>query len=181
MLIQEEKLEKARARFIDSMAQNMSLYGITPSVGRLYGLLYFSEEPMTLDEMKEELGMSKTSMSTAVRQLQELKMVDKVWKKGERKDLYTSNDDWYKSFSDLFSIKWRKGIALNIAAINKSIIDLEEVIQDHDSSEEIKAAANMDKEKLNYALEYYDWINRLVDSLESNDIFNYIPKQKDTP
>lgn len=178
MLNEHEKLKKARDRFIDSMAHNMNLYGITHSVGRLYGLLYFSENPMTLDEMKDELGMSKTSMSTSVRQLQELNMVERVWKKGERKDLYKNTEDWYQSFTDLFSIKWRAGISLNLSTINKSLRELNDLIENPDTSEEIKAAAKIDIEKLNYALEYYDWLNRLVDSLESSDIFQYIPKKK---
>jgi DNA-binding transcriptional regulator GbsR (MarR family) len=177
-LAASEKLQRARDRCIESMAQNMNLYGITPSVGRLYGLLYFNESPMTLDEMKEELGMSKTSMSTSVRNLQELKMVEKVWRKGQRKDLYESSDDWYQSFTDLFSIKWRKAIRLNIVSIRKSISEIAELISDPTTPEEIKQAAQIDLDKLNYALEYYDWLNRLVDSLESNEIFNYIPKKR---
>ncbi|GAE34505.1 GbsR/MarR family transcriptional regulator [Halalkalibacter akibai] len=176
---QKEKLENARARFIDSMAQNMNLYGITPSVGRLYGLLYFNQQPMTLDSMKDELGMSKTSMSTSVRQLQELKMVEKVWKKGTRKDLYQSLDDWYETFSDLFSVKWRAGISLNMTTIERNLKELEEIIEDSETSLEIKEAAKMDKEKLMYALEYYDWLTRLVDSIESKEIFDFIPKQVD--
>jgi DNA-binding transcriptional regulator GbsR (MarR family) len=175
------KLERARTRFIDSMAQNMNLYGVTPSVGRLYGLLYYSKEPMTLDCMKDELGMSKTSMSTSVRQLQELNMVEKVWKKGTRKDLYQSVDDWYETFSDLFSIKWRTGISLNITTIHKCIIELDELIKDDQTSNETKEAAKADKEKLKYALDYYDWLNRFVDSIESKEIFNFIPRQEDTP
>lgn len=174
---EQEKLLKARERFIDSMAQNMNLYGIAPSVGRLYGLLYFSDHPMTLDEMKDDLSMSKTSMSTSVRQLQELNMVEKVWKKGERKDLYKSHDDWYQSFTDLFSIKWRTGISLNISHIKKSLKDLNELIDDPDTNESVKAAAKTDIDKLHYSLEYYDWLNRLVDSLESGEIFNFIPKK----
>jgi DNA-binding transcriptional regulator GbsR (MarR family) len=108
-------------------------------------------------------------------------MVERVWKKGERKDLYESSDDWYQSFADLFSIKWRMGISLNITVINKSLMELEEIIQDPAISEEIKATAKLDIEKFNYGLEYYDWLNRLVDSLESKEIFKYIPKKKDTP
>jgi DNA-binding transcriptional regulator GbsR (MarR family) len=180
-LRENEKLLKARSRFIDSMAQNMNLYGVPHSVGRLYGLLYFSEGPMTLDEMKNELGMSKTSMSTSVRQLQELNMVERVWKKGERKDLYESSNDWYQSFTDLFSIKWRMGISLNITTINKSLKELEEIVHDPAISEDIKASAKIDIEKFHYGLEYYDWLNRLVDSFESKEIFKYIPKKKDTP
>ena len=80
-LSNEQKLEIAREKFIQSIAENIDLYGITDSIGRLYGTLYFSNEPLTLDEMREALGMSKTSMSTGVRTLLETKMVRKVWKK----------------------------------------------------------------------------------------------------
>ncbi|MBP3952714.1 GbsR/MarR family transcriptional regulator [Bacillus suaedae] len=175
---EEEKLEQARSRCIDSWAQNMNLYGITPSVGRLYGLLYFNEESMTLDTMKDELGMSKTSMSTSVRQLQELKMVEKVWKKGNRKDHYQSLDDWYQTFSDLFSVKWRIGISNNISTIEKSLADIEEIINSPGVSKETKEAAEIDQKKLQYSLEYYDWLNRFVDSIESKEIFEFIPRNK---
>jgi DNA-binding transcriptional regulator GbsR (MarR family) len=176
-----QKLEKARMRVIDSITQNMILYGITPSIGRLYGLLYFNDEPMSLDSMKDELGMSKTSMSTSVRQLQELKMVEKVWKKGERKDLYHSADDWYQTFADYFSIKWRKGISQNISSIKKSLDEVTELLEDPDSSVEVKEAAKSDQGRFLYALDYYDWLNRLIDTFESKEIFDFVPKRKDTP
>ncbi|HYK72680.1 MAG TPA: GbsR/MarR family transcriptional regulator [Pseudoneobacillus sp.] len=178
---EQNKLENARLRVIDSIAQNMNLYGITPSVGRLYGLLFFNEEPMSLDTMKDELGMSKTSMSTSVRQLQELNMVEKIWKKGSRKDLYQSVDDWYQSFNDYFSITWRKGVSLNIASINKSLEDVRELIQDSETPSDIKIMAENDRDRFLYALEYYDWLNRLIDTFESKDIYHFVPKQqKDT-
>ena len=46
---------------------------------------YFRRKPMTLDDMGREMEMSKTSMSTGVRTLLDLKMVNKVWSKGSRK------------------------------------------------------------------------------------------------
>lgn len=55
----KDQLEKVRERVIESIAQNMNLYGIAPSIGRLYGMMFFHHEPLTLDEMKDELGMSK--------------------------------------------------------------------------------------------------------------------------
>ena len=76
------KLEEARDRFIQEISKNMYLYGITESIGRLYGTVFFAEEPMTLDEMSKELGMSKTSMSTGIRMLSESDMVERVWRKG---------------------------------------------------------------------------------------------------
>lgn len=174
----KEQLEKARNRVIDAIAQNMNLYGVTPSVGRLWGLMYFHHEPMTLDEMKLELGMSKTSMSTSVRNLMELKMVDKVWRKGIRKDLYEVEEDWYQTFIDFFTIKWRNGITMNVQAIERSLHDLELLLENPTISEEIKAEARLDIVKLKNALEYYSWLERLVDSFETHEIFKYIPKKQ---
>ncbi|MED3563076.1 GbsR/MarR family transcriptional regulator [Bacillus sp. MUM 116] len=174
----EQKLEHARERVIEAISQNMNLYGVTESVGRLYGALYFQEGPLTLDEMKEELGMSKTSMSTSVRSLLELKMVGKVWRKGVRKDLYQAEPDWYQTFIDFFTIKWRAGISINVSAMEKSLRELRQLLEDDSVEELTKEKVRLDIEKLTAALEYYDWVNRLVDSFESEEIFEFIPKKR---
>lgn len=174
----EERLDKARERVIETISQNMNLYGLTPSVGRLYGLLYFQAEPMTLDEMKEELGMSKTSMSTSVRNLLELKMVEKVWKKGSRKDQYQAEEDWHQTFVDLFTTKWRPSISMNISAIEKSLKEMNQLLEEGNVPEEVLAAAREDVTKLHDALNYYDWLGRLVNSFESGEIFQLVPKER---
>lgn len=174
----KDEIEKARERVIEAISQNMNLYGVTPSIGRLWGLLYFQNQPMTLDEMKNELGMSKTSMSTSVRNLMDLHMVDKVWKKGNRKDLYKAEEDWYQTFIDFFTIKWRNGVTFNVTAIEKSLQELNQLLETPDLSDEIISQVKSDIEKLHQSLEYYDWLNRLVDSFETNEIFQYIPKKK---
>lgn len=173
-----EKLERSRVRVIEAISHNLHLYGVTPSIGRLYGLLFFSDDPLTLDEMKEELGMSKTSMSTSVRSLLDLNMVDKVWVKGERKDLYTIEEDWYQSFFDYFSIKWRAGISVNITAIEKSLKELRVLITEENVSEEVRKQATLDLTKLESSLEYYDWLGRLINTFESKEIFDLVPKKK---
>lgn len=175
---EREKLERARERVVDAISNNMNLYGVTDSIGRLYGMLYFQDHPMTLDEMKEETGMSKTSMSTSVRTLMEIKMVDKVWRKGVRKDLYVAEHDWYKNFFDYFDIKWRTAISFNIQAIKKSLLELNELLDSGTVDEEMKAEAKHDSEKLTEALDYYDWLLRLIDSFSSKEIFNFIPLKK---
>ena len=173
----EEKLAAARERVVDAVSHNMNLYGVSDSIGRLYGMLYFQDHPMTLDEMKEELGMSKTSMSTSVRTLMELKMVDKVWRKGVRKDLYKAEDDWYTNFFDFFDIKWRAAVSDNIQAIQKSLKELNELVEAK-KDEDVRILAERDIEKLKEALHYYDWLIRLIDSFATKEIFNFIPPVK---
>jgi DNA-binding transcriptional regulator GbsR (MarR family) len=54
------------------------------------------------------------------------------------------------------------------------------LLADEGTSDEVKKEAEVDKEKLLHVLEYYDWLNRLIDSIESKEIIEYIPKKKVT-
>lgn len=167
----EGLVAQARERVIESVARNMHLYGVSPSIGRIYGTLYFENRPMTLDELKEELEMSKTSMSTGVRTLLELNMVEKVWRKGERKDLYQVKNDWYQNFIDRFTTQWRKGTQMNLDASVKSMRDLETAIAETDN--EVTAQRAKDHlERITYAIEYYNWLNQVIDLFESRKIFD---------
>lgn len=172
-----EKLDKARERIIETIAQNIHLYGLVPSAGRQFGTMFFQNEPLTLDDMTEKLGMSKTSMSTSVRALSELKLVERAWKKGVRKDLYKVTDDWHQSFIDLFSIKWRRSATLHMTAIKKSLTELKELQQDPVISKELYEEVQLDIDKLLYMKNYYNWLERLIDAFEDQQIFDLVPKQ----
>lgn len=171
----KERLEKSRRRITESIAQNIHLYGLPPSAGRQYGMMFFQNQPSTLDNMSEELGMSKTSMSTSVRALVDSKLVERVWERGVRKDLYKVKDDWYQSFIDMFTIKWRRSVSLHSTAIRRSLAELEQLIDDQTISEDVLNEAKTDIEKLIYIRDYYAWLDRLVDAFEDHDIFDLVP------
>ena len=174
----KERLIKARNRITESIAENIHLYGLPPSAGRQYGMMFFHNEPLTLDDMAEELGMSKTSMSTSIRVLTDKKLVERAWRKGVRKDLYKVKDDWYQSFIDMFTIKWRKSVSSHTTAIRRSITELEKLVEDETISEDVIEEAKSDIEKLLYIRDYYEWLDRLVDAFEDHDIFNLVPTKE---
>ncbi|MFD2924350.1 GbsR/MarR family transcriptional regulator [Halobacillus naozhouensis] len=167
----EETIEK----FIQVIAKNMSLYGVTPSIGRLYGVLYFAEDPMTLDDMRAALEMSKTSMSTGVRALSDMKMVEPAFKKGVRKDLYKSEEDWYKSFTSLFGSRWRHHTETNIEEADEAIQELLQ-IKGQTEDESLQEKVDQDIDRLHYAQNYYRWLMRFIHVVESGEIFQYVPK-----
>ncbi|HEX7055818.1 MAG TPA: GbsR/MarR family transcriptional regulator [Bacilli bacterium] len=169
-------LERSRKRVIETIGKNMDLYGVTLSAGHLYGMMFFRDEPMTLDEMVEEMGMSKTSMSTGVRTLVDLKMVNRVWGKGTRKDLYEVEPDWYQTFSDFFVIKWRQSMEMNLSALKKSLRELADLKSRYPEDEYLQAIVAKDTEKLQAAIGYYHWLGRLIDTFESGEIYNLVPK-----
>lgn len=171
-----EKYDETIEKFIQVIAKNMNLYGITSSVGRLYGVLYFSDNPMTLDDMRDALEMSKTSMSTGVRTLSDMKMVESTFKKGIRKDLYRSEEDWYKSFTSLFGNRWRQYTETNIEEADETIAELEQIISKTDNEELIEKVKS-DIDRLEYAKNYYEWLMTFIQVIESGKIFDYIPKK----
>ncbi len=172
-----EKLEKSRKRITESIAQNIHLYGLPPSAGRQFGMMFFKNRPLTLDDMSAELGMSKTSMSTSIRTLTEAKLVERVWERGVRKDLYEVKDDWYQIFVDMFSDTWRRAVSLHTAAIRKSLAELEQLKKAEDVTEEFLAVIDADIEKLLYIREYYDWLERLIDAFDDQKIFDLVPRK----
>lgn len=170
-------IHRARERVIETIGKNMDLYGVTLSVGHLYGTMFFQDKPMTLDEMGEALGMSKTSMSTGVRTLMDLKMVKKVWQKGARKDHYEVEPDWFQTFTDFFVVKWRQSMEMNANSLKKSIAELEALKEKYPGEERLQQIVRNDLAKLNGALEYYEWLSRLIDSFESGEIYKLVPKE----
>lgn len=175
---QQSKIMKIRKRVIQTVGKNMELYGLTSSAGHLYGLLFFANQPMTLDDMGREMEMSKTSMSTSVRNLLDLQMVNKVWSKGSRKDQYEVEYDWHQTFMDYFTIKWRQAAESNLLTFRKAIEELNRLLKEHDEDEKLYEILSRDKKKMEEAVAYYKWLNRLIDTMESEEIFQLVPKEE---
>ncbi|OIJ14067.1 transcriptional regulator [Anaerobacillus arseniciselenatis] len=172
-----EKVEEARDVMISAIAQTMVIYGVTPSVGRIYGVLYFAEEPMSLDDIKDQVAMSKASVSNSMRELLETEMVIKVWKKGDRKDHYIAEKDFLKNFINFFVKKLRQERSLIMKA-NEQAKPVLEDISTNSTDESARIAAKQDLENLNNSISYFDWTMRLANDLENGEIFKYYPKQK---
>lgn len=173
----KKTVDQARDTVINAISETMDLYGVTPSIGRLYGTLFFKNHPMTLDEMKDDLGMSKPSMSTAVRKLQDINIVQKVWQKGSRKDAYTAEKDFFLYFVRFFCSKWEREVGMFLEAIRKAESNLKRVLEDETIDENIKEQARLDFKQLMETKAYYHWLQRLVDTVESEEIFEFLPKE----
>lgn len=169
-----EWLEQGENLVIESISETMDLYGITPSVGRLYGILYFSDKPLSLDEMSQKTGMSKPSMCTGVHALVDISMVQKVWRKGVRKDHYEAEKDFFKSFVQFFCKKWDREISLNLQAINGAEEIFRAILEDPGSPRNIRMKAKMNLQQLEESKQYYAWLKKLVDAFKRREIFSLI-------
>lgn len=164
--------QELRAKVIDAIAQTMDLYGANYSYGQLYGIMFFEDRPMTLEEMQEFMNMSKSSMSYAVRSLLESKMVSKLDEKDERKDLYLAETDFFKAFQSFFTTKLQREIDVMLGTILEVTPQLTEIILDIHTPEEERQEGLKDLHKLKHAASYYDWLQQFVNRLENGQYFD---------
>lgn len=172
-----DKFLEVRDRIIEDNSESQTLFGMSHTVKRLMSVMYYYEKPMTLNDMTELLGMSKASMSNAVRELDEIGLVRKIWKKGERRDVYRVEEDNYESFIKFFCYNWRKVIVPKTISVKAFIEELNELKAQDDMDEETMGLIEKDLEKLHNALEYLNWLERLIETMESHEIFEFVPKK----
>lgn len=170
-----QKIEESRDILISAIAQTMVIYGVTPSVGRIYGVLYFADKPLNLDEIKDQVAMSKGSVSTGLRDLLDTEMVIKVWKKGDRKDHYIAEKDFFKNFFAFFTKMLRQERNITLRA-NEQVEGTLKDIAENSESEEAREMAKGDLEDIKNTMTYFDWTLRLANAMESREIFDYFPK-----
>lgn len=80
-------------QIVADFAEGYSNFGLNPLMGRIVGLLIISKDPQSLDDIVEQLEMSKGPISQICRRLKERGLIEKVWIPGDRKDYYQAADD----------------------------------------------------------------------------------------
>ena len=89
-------IEGVRTELLLSLSRISGFWGFPRAMGAIYGALYLSEEPLSLDELVSQAEISKGAVSTNVRALEQLGMVHKRLRVGERKDYYVAETDFWK-------------------------------------------------------------------------------------
>jgi DNA-binding transcriptional regulator GbsR (MarR family) len=88
---------KTGSDFIEKFGMVAEQDGFPRIAGRMMGFLLLNEGPFTLDELAEELRISKTSASTNARLLEQHGVIERVIKAGDRRDFYRlAENHWEK-------------------------------------------------------------------------------------
>ncbi|MFQ3671546.1 MAG: helix-turn-helix domain-containing protein [Verrucomicrobiia bacterium] len=80
--------------FVDLGGRAALRLGLARSLGQVYAALYLSPEPLGLEDLMRDLGISKGNASMSLRRLAELGAVERVWISGERRDFWQARDDF---------------------------------------------------------------------------------------
>ncbi|MCL6560082.1 MAG: MarR family transcriptional regulator [Firmicutes bacterium] len=86
----------ARELLIEAFGKQSAFWGLGKTLGEIFGVLYMSQEPRTLGEIAENLGVTKGNVSVAIRNLERLGMVRRFFKRGDRRVFFMAETDFWK-------------------------------------------------------------------------------------
>ena len=100
------KLAEAKAQFISSWGAFATHWGINRTMAQIHALLLISPNPITQDDIMEQLNISRGNVNMNTRELIDWGLVDRVLVPGERKEFFSAEKDIGKVSTQI--IKERK-------------------------------------------------------------------------
>jgi len=119
----EADLARARDQGIDTCGRIAEFWGFTRTMGRTFGLLYLAREPLAQSEIQKRLGISAGSASMTLSALGRWGVVHRVWVRGQRRDHYRAETDFWKMISGVLNERERREIGAAVEIVQRAEAD----------------------------------------------------------
>ena len=152
------ELERVRERFILHWGEMGSLWGINRTMAQIHALLFISPEPLSANEIMDELQISRGNVSMGLRELIAWGIVNRVHVKGERREFYTTEKDVWKMFRIIARERKRREVDPTIDVLRQSMVDLNEMSD---------SEGKYEREQLKNLLSFFETGIAVYEDLES--------------
>ena len=122
----DSDLIAAREEFIQGMRRISHFWGFPKAMGAIYGDIYLSPDPLSLEEIVEQVGVTTGAVSSHVRALERLGMVHKQIRLGDRKDYYEAEDDFWKVIKGVLREREQQEFDLALRTVNHSLVRVDQ-------------------------------------------------------
>lgn len=119
-----ENLEAVNESTVSGLGRLANFFGFNDVMGRLFGLLLLSPDPMSLDDLAHGLQISKGSVSMNMRALERWGMAKEHWVRGERKKYYKAESDIWKVIHSVLNGRERREVSLALQVLADSVKSL---------------------------------------------------------
>jgi DNA-binding transcriptional regulator GbsR (MarR family) len=113
------RLEEVEDRFVDLWDTMSSLWGISPTMARIHGMLYITGAALSMDDIMARLAISRGNVSMNLSKLVEWGLVRRVHKRGDRRDYYESLSDVWEMFTLVAQQRKRREIDPIISTLRR--------------------------------------------------------------
>ena len=123
----------------DAVGRLMEFWGFKRHMGRIWAVLYLSDEPLGANELRDKLQLSAGSVSMCLNELQRWGVVKKVWIHGQRRDFFVAEGNLWKMISRVFRERELVEVLEAIAAMESALKSLDEKVAARDQATRLRA------------------------------------------
>lgn len=154
------ELASVKEKFVLHWGEQGSLWGINRTMAQVHALLYISPEPLSANEIMEELQISRGNASMALRDLIAWGLVSRVHVKGERREFYATEKDVWTMFRTIARERKKREIDPTIEILRESVARLNQVPD---------SEGKYERERLKNLLEFFETGVALYKDLEKEN------------
>lgn len=133
-------------------------WGVNRSVAQTHALLYLSAAPITAEDIVEALGLARSNVSTALKELQSYAIVRRVHVEGDRRDHFVAETDLWDLFLRIAAERKRREIDPTIALLAELS---ERLAQDANAPKQLRERITRMHEFISTLSNWYDQVRQL--------------------
>jgi predicted transcriptional regulator len=114
----KESFTSQQSSFVDEVAALLVPWGMSQVTARIYGYLLLRDEPVSLDQIAEDLEVSKSSASVSARILEQYLLAKRQGVRGSKRVLYSASDNYSGLFSEQSFLLGQMGTLLEQGKAN---------------------------------------------------------------
>jgi DNA-binding transcriptional regulator GbsR (MarR family) len=120
-----DEIAQIKQDFIEGLSGISQFWGLPKGMGAIFAVLYLASNPLSLDEIVEQTGLTKGSISTSVRSLSRMGLIHPVMRIGDRKDYYEAETDFYRSIRAILKERQSNEFDRAVASVQQTLEKLE--------------------------------------------------------
>lgn len=97
--------------YSEIVAEIGALFGLSRPAGQCFAAIWRAAQPPCADDLTETLGLSRSNISTALKELRDWGLISRARAPGDRKDYFTAEPDPWDAVRALLSGRQRRSIA----------------------------------------------------------------------
>ncbi len=106
--------------FVEHWGVMARSWGINATMGELFALMFITGGDWTADDLRERLRISRGNVSMNLRELMAWGVVQKVHRRGERREFYRVEGDVWTLFRHIFSERKRRELDPTIRVLDQT-------------------------------------------------------------
>jgi DNA-binding transcriptional regulator GbsR (MarR family) len=121
------QLQTVNTSVLEGLGQLANYFGFNKVMGQLFGALLLSPTPLSLDDLMAQLGISKASVSTNMRTLEQMGIVREAWVKDDRRKYYRAESDFWRIVTNVLSSRELRDVNQALHVLEEHVNQLQAI------------------------------------------------------